>query len=126
MKHTVKSAQVNAAAAGPKPQTFPAYQLRESLRLQAAERARMLSRSVGRQTSYDALPCPEYALEVGLEYQLVDALLYLQQARNALEHCLSRGSARLSYRWQDGRVTLTRFRRVRPGRVVVWGLCQAG
>lgn len=124
MKHAMKPAKMHAAGADPKPQTFPAGELRESLRLRAAARAQALSRSVGRQTSYDAQPCPEYTLEVGLEYQLVDGLLYLQQARNALEHCLSRGGARLSYRWQDGHVTLTRFRRVRPGRVVVWGLCQ--
>ena len=54
---------------------------------------------------------------------MIDELLYIQHCRSALERCLDQGSARLRYRWEDGRVTVTSFRRLRQGRVQVRGLC---
>ena len=46
-------------------------------------------------------------------------------ARSSLEACIGSGSARLRYRWRDGRTTETRFRRTGPGRVKVIGLLVA-
>ena len=57
---------------------------------------------------------------------MIDRLLYVQQCRAALERCLGSGRARLRYRWQDGRVTETSFRRTAPGRVKVSGLVLDG
>lgn len=103
-------------------QEYPIHVLREDLRQRSVRQTGLLSRSVGRLTSYDALPCPEYRQEVAAEYAVVDRLLYTQQCRSTLEACIGSGSARLRYRWRDGRVTETRFRRVSPGRVRVTGL----
>ena len=47
-----------------KTEYFPISTLREELRLRASEYAGRLSRSVGRLTSCDRLPCLEYAEEV--------------------------------------------------------------
>lgn len=98
--------------------------LREKLRLEAAAHAGRLTRSVGRLTSCDELPCPEYGEEVQNERLLIDRLLYLQHCRSALERCLEQGGARLRYRWSDGVVTTTSFQRLRQGRVRVSGLEQ--
>lgn len=107
---------------GARPQILPRQRLREQLRQEANSRAERLSRSVSRLTSFDALPCPEYGEEVLQERAIIDELLYLQHCRSALEHCLEQGSARLHYRWGDGRVTTTSFQRMRQGRVRVFGL----
>ena len=82
----------------------------------------MLARSVGRLTSCDVQPCLEYRDEIASEHAVIDRLLYVQECRNSLERCIGSGAARLRYRWRDGRVTETRFRRVSPGRVRVSGL----
>lgn len=103
-------------------QEYPIHVLREKLRQRSNEQAALLSRSVGRLTSCDALPCPEYRQEVAAEYAVIDRLLYVQHCRSTLEACIGSGSARLRYRWRDGMVTETRFRRVGPGRVRVSGL----
>ena len=101
---------------------YPIRSIREDLRQRAARQAELLSRSVGRLTSYDVRPCMEYGEEVAAQYAIVDELLYLQQCRRALERCIASGSARLRYRWQDGRTTDTWFRKLTPGRVRVSGL----
>ena len=103
-------------------QEYPIQVLREKLRQRSARQAGLLSRSVGRLTSCDAMPCLEYGQEVTAEYAVIDRLLYIQQCRKTLETCIGSGAARLRYRWRDGRVTETRFRRVSPGRVRVSGL----
>lgn len=107
-------------------QEYPIHVLRERLRQCAAGHALTLSRSVSRLTSCDVLPCPEYREEVAEEYEVIDRLLYVQQCRAALERCIANGRARLSYRWKDGQVTETSFRRVTPGRVKVFGLALKG
>ncbi len=109
--------------ANTKPQVLPSQVLRERLRQSANLQAQQLSRSVGRLTSCDAMPCPEYGEEVAKEREVIGQLLYLQHCRTALERCLDCGSSRLRYRWEDGRVTVTSFRRLRQGRVQVRGLC---
>lgn len=103
-------------------QDYPIHILREDLRQRSVRQAALLSRSVGRLTSYDAQPCLEYQQEVTAQYAVIDCLLYTQQCRSALEACISSGSVRLRYRWRSGRVTETKFRRVAPGRVRVSGL----
>ena len=55
-------------------------------------------------------------------YAVVDQLLYVQNCRSALERCIAGRGARLRYRWRDGRVTVTRFRKVRQGCVQAYGL----
>ena len=104
-----------------RPQILPRQRLREQLRQEASSRAERPSRSVGRLTSFDALPCPEYGAEVDQERDIIEELLYIQHCRSALERCLDRGSARLHYRWGDGHVTTTSFQRMRQGRVRVFG-----
>lgn len=103
-------------------QEYPIQVLREKLRCQSTEQAVQLSRSVSRLTSYDVQPCLEYRQEVAAEYEVIDRLLYAQHCRNSLERCIAAGSARLRYRWRDGRITETRFRRTAPGRIKVSGL----
>lgn len=122
MKREMNSVNNRQTAAGQKPQTVPTRVLREQLRQRAVESSSKLSRSVGRLTSCDALPCLEYQGEVAREYAVVDQLLYVQNCRSALERCIAGKPARLRYRWQDGRVTVTRFRKVRQGCVQVYGL----
>lgn len=107
-------------------QEYPVHVLRERLRQCAMSQTQALSRSVSRLTSCDALPCLEYREEVTAEYEVVDHLLYAQQCRAALERCIANGRARLSYRWKNGQVTETSFRRVAPGRVKVFGLALKG
>ena len=102
--------------------TVPVHVLRESLRQSAVELAAGLSRSVGRMTSYDALPCMEYGAEVSTQRNAMDAILYVQLCRDALEHCVAHGHAALSYRWMDGARTKTRFRKTRPEYVKATGL----
>ncbi len=101
---------------------YPVKIIREDLRQRAARQAAILSRSVGRLTSYDALPCTEYRQEVASQYAVAEKLLYLQQCRSALEECIASGASRLRYRWRDGHVTDTRFRRVSSARIRVSGL----
>lgn len=113
----MKNFDSNTAAA-----VYARQALREQLRLEAAEQAQRLSRSVGRLTSCDALPCPDYGDEVQRECLLIDQLLYFQHCRSALERCLEHGGARLRYRWSDGTLTVTCFQRLRQGRVRVSGL----
>lgn len=101
---------------------YPIHVIREDLRQSSLRQAALLSRSVGRLTSCDARPCLEYRAEIEAEHAVIDRLLYVQQCRGALERCIAVGAVRLRYRWQDGRVTDTRFRRVSPGRIRVSGL----
>ena len=96
--------------------------IRERLRQCSTRQAAVLSRSVGRLTSYDTQPCTEYKEEVASEYAVIDRLLYIQQCRCALERCIGSGASRLRYRWRDGRITDTRFRKTSEGRVKVSGL----
>lgn len=103
-------------------QEFLIHVLRERLRQCSVQNALALSRSVSRLTSCDAQPCLEYREEVRAEYAVVDRLLYDQQCRAALERCVGRGRSSLRYRWSDGRVTVTSFRRSAPGRIRVSGL----
>ena len=104
---------------------YPVMTLRETLRLQANEKAHRLSRSVARLTSCDRLPCPEYGEEVDFEQALADQLFYLQQCRATLERCIHSGNAVLRYHRNDGSVTVTSFRMVGPSRVRVTGLATA-
>lgn len=106
-------------------QEYPIYAFREQLRQSSSLQAARLSRSVGRLTSCDARPCLEYREEVDAEYGLIDRLLYVQCCRSSLERCIDSGCARLTYRWRDGRVTVTKFRRTAPGRVRVFGFQDA-
>lgn len=99
--------------------------LRERLRTRASELSTRLNRSVGRLTSCDALPCPEYSEEVRLERTLAERLFYLQHCRSALETCIAEGGATLHYRWTDGTVTRTHFRKESPSQVQVTGLLQS-
>lgn len=101
---------------------YPVHVLREELRQRSVREAEALSRSVGRLTSYDALPCPEYREEVSGQYAAAERLLYLQHCRSALEQCIASGASRLRYRWHDGQVTYTRFRKTAPVRIKVSGL----
>lgn len=96
--------------------------IREKLRQSSAQQAALLSRSVGRLTSCDALPCLEYRSEIASEYAIIDRLIYVQECRNSLERCIGSGVARLRYRWRDGSVTETVFRRSGPGRIRTIGL----
>jgi hypothetical protein len=100
---------------------YPISSLREELRLRSLDVAGRLSRSVGRLTSCESLPCLEYGEEVLAEQSLAKELFFLQHCRNALEHCIGSGGATLRYRWGDGRVTNTRFHKIGPGRVKVTG-----
>lgn len=104
-----------------KSEYFPVMTLRESLRLEAAETAGKLNRSVGRLTSCELQACPEYDEEVIYQRQLAQRLFYLQNCRSALEHCLETGATAVRYRWPDGKVTVTRFRLVTPSRAKVTG-----
>ena len=101
---------------------YPIKIIRENLRQSSARQAALLARSVGRLTSCDVQPCLEYRQEIASEHALIDRLLYIQECRNSLERCIASGAARLRYRWQDGRVTDTRFYRTSPGRIRVSGL----
>ena len=101
---------------------YPVRVLREELRQRSVREAAALSRSVGRLTSYDAQPCPEYRDEVAGQYAAAERLLYIQHCRSALEQCIASGASRLRYRWHDGKVTYTRFRKTAPARIRVSGL----
>ena len=103
-------------------QHFPASELREQLRQRSCGLTARLSRSVARLTSCDPLPCPEYDEEVRFQQALAQELFYLQHCRTALERCIAGSGANLRYRWADGRVTVTRFRKVGPSRIKVTGL----
>ena len=105
-----------------KTEYFPIPELRRSLHQASCALAARLSRSVGRLTSCDRLPCLEYAEEVAAEHALAEKLFYAQHCRDALERCIDVGGAALRYRWADGSVTYTRFRKVGPGRVKVTGM----
>lgn len=108
-----------------KTEYFPISVLRENLRQRASGLAARLNRSVARLTSCDMLPCLEYGDEVKLEHELAEKLFYAQHCRDALERCISSGGAVLRYRWANGTVTHTRFRKVGPSRVKVTGLTDA-
>ena len=97
-------------------------ELREQLRQQACDTATRLSRSVARLTSCEMLPCLEYGEEVAYQQELAQRLFYLQHCRNALERCIGGKSATLRYRWPDGTVTRTLFRRSGINQVKVSGL----
>ena len=101
---------------------YPIRTIREMLRQESIQQAALLTRSVSRLTSCDAMPCLEYHQEVESECRIMDRLVYLQSCRDALEKCISSGAARLRYRWRDGRETNTYFRRVSVGRVRAGGL----
>ena len=101
---------------------YPVRILREELRQRAVREAAALSRSVSRLTSYDAQPCPEYRDEVTDQYAAAERLLYIQHCRSALEQCIASGASRLRYRWHDGKVAYTRFRKTAPAQVKVSGL----
>ena len=105
-----------------KTEYFPISTLREDLRLRASSHAARLSRSIARLTSCAPLPCLEYGEEVKVEQGLAESLFYTQHCRDALEKCIDAGSAALRYRWADGTVTVTRFRKVGPSRVKVVGM----
>ena len=97
-------------------------ELREQLRQQACDTATRLSRSVARLTSCEMLPCLEYGEEVAYQQELAPRLFYLQHCRNALERCIGGKSATLRYRWPDGTVTRTLFRRSGINQVKATGL----
>ena len=101
---------------------YPIQIIREDLRRRSTQEAALLARSVGRLTSCDIQPCLEYRDEIASEHTVIDRLLYVQECRNSLERCIGSGAACLRYRWRDGRVTETRFRRTGPGRIRVSGL----
>ena len=101
---------------------YPTQIIREDLRRRSTQEAALLARSVGRLTSCDVQPCLEYRDEIASEHAVIDRLLYVQECRNSLERCIGAGSARLRYRWRDGRVTDTYFRRTAPGRIKISGL----
>ena len=101
---------------------FPATKLREHLREQALAAATRIARSVGRLTSCDELPCEEYDEEVAYQQELVRQMLYFQNCRTAVEKCIAGGSATVRYRWSDGTVTVTKFRKADLGRIRVIGL----
>lgn len=101
---------------------YPIQIIREDLRRRSTQEAALLARSVGRLTSCDIQPCLEYRDEIANEHAVIDRLLYVQECRNSLKRCISSRAARLRYRWRDGRVTETRFRRIGPGRIRVSGL----
>lgn len=101
---------------------YPIQVLREELRQRSNKQAALLTRSVGRRTSYDVQPCLEYRQEAAAEYAVIDRLLYAQQCRSSLERCIASGAARLRYSWRDGQTTDTRFFRTAPGRIKVVGL----
>lgn len=122
MRETTEMKNRRSKAGKDKPQLVPVHVLREQLRQRAVDASRQLSRSVGRLTSCDALPCPEYGDEVAREYAVVDQLLYIQNCRSALERCIAGGTVRLRYQWRDGRTTMTRFRKVRQGCIQTCGL----
>ena len=104
---------------------FPISGLRERLREDANALTARLSRSVARLTSCDSLPCPEYGEEVSYQEDLTQKLFYLQHCRSALETCIAEGGATLHYRWTDGTVTRTHFRKESPSQVQVTGLLQS-
>lgn len=101
---------------------FPISALRETFRQEASDKASRISRSVARLTSCDMLPCLEYGEEVRAEFVLAQELFYLQHCRTALERTLGGSEAKLRYRWPDGSVTVTRFKKIGPNRVKVVGL----
>ena len=101
---------------------YPIQIIREDLRQRSAQQVALLSRSVGRLTSCDVQPCLEYRDEIANEHAVIDRLLYVKECRKSLERCIASGAARLRYRWRDGRVTETQFRRTGPGRIRVSGL----
>ena len=103
-------------------QHYPVPALREALRLQANQVTARLSRSVARLTSCENQPCLEYGEEVAFQQELAQRLFYLQHCRNALERSLTGKGSTLRYRWPDGTVTRTTFRKAGPNRVKVIGL----
>lgn len=100
---------------------FPIPTLREDLRLRSCALAARLSRSVARLTSCDSQPCLEYGDEVRTEQELATRLFYLQHCRDALEKCIGGSRVTVRYRWSDGTVTRTAFRKDGPNRVKVTG-----
>ncbi len=103
-------------------QHYPVPALREELRLHANQITARLSRSVARLTSCENQPCLEYGEEVAFQQELAQQLFYLQHCRNALERSLAGKGATLRYRWPDGTVSRTTFRKAGPNRVKVIGL----
>lgn len=91
--------------------------LREYMRRSSMKQAEILSRSVSRLTSSDEQPCVEYGAEIQAERDMIDRLLYIQQCRSALEHCIDKKQVRMRYKWRDGRITEMWFRRMPGGKV---------
>ena len=102
--------------------TYLSVILREDLRQRANGLTNRLSRSVARLTSCDPQPCMEYDEEVQFQQDLAQQLFYLQHCRNALERCIGSGAATLRYRWPDGTVSRTTFRKVGQNQVKTVGL----
>lgn len=103
-------------------QFYPIPALREALRRQATELSAQLSRSVARLTSCDSLPCLEYGEEIKTQHIIAEKLFFVQQTRNAIEQCIAGNTVTLRYRWSDGKVTQTKFRKSGPNQVRVSGL----
>jgi len=112
----MKKGQVNTV------RSYLIPELREQLRQQANEVANRLSRSVARLTSCEMLPCLEYGEEVAYQQELAQKLFYLQHCRNTLERCIGGKVATLRYRWPDGTVSRTVFRRSGINQVKASGL----
>lgn len=104
------------------PQQFPTPYLREELRKQAMTLEAQLSRSVARLTTCDDRPCMEYGEEVQTQYGLAEMLFYYQRCRHVLELCMVKESITFRYRWSNGTVTVTRFKKIGLNRVKVTGL----
>ena len=101
------------------------FTLREDLRLEAHGLTERLHRSVGRLTSCERQPCLEYGEEIAYQRVLAERLFYLQHCRDTLEKCISTGKVVLRYHWQDGTVSITRFRKLGPARVQLTGFVAA-
>lgn len=106
-----------------KPKTeYPIHILRERLRRSSAQQAELLARSVNRLTSYDAQPC----LEIRRRYTVPGSCGTAADTTACLSVCtgfqLPAGIPHLRYRWSDGSVSSTHFRKVSPGRVQASGL----
>jgi len=96
--------------------------IREKLRTRSLERSERLNRSVGRQTSSDLLPCPEYRDVVAQEARWMDELSFTQHCRAALERAIDSGYARLVYTEAGGKRRVVEFTMTRNHRIKVRGL----
>lgn len=104
-----------------KVRTFKVQTIRDLLREEAVKQTELLRRSVGRLTSYDAVPCVEYSDEVESQRDTLDRILYLQECRAALEKSLDSGYGRVRH-WYHDQCTYTWFKRVEFGCLCIGGL----